>query len=246
MKKILVYVCEHKQEECENYTTFFRDNSDLEIKAFSSAADYAAACSERKPDAVVADVEFKGLKSIYAAFTEESPKLLLTSGRLEEEIGAALRTLPHDGIIYRPYSLSDVADELVSLLSPEREAIKLNGNKNLDERLSNIFIRAGIPPHIKGYQYLRTAVKMVIADPDIGSSITKRLYPEVARYYHTSPSKVERAIRHSIEVAWTRGKIENINAVFGIKIYGKSEKPTNGELIALIADKMVIEMMPEF
>ena len=75
------------------------------------------------------------------------------------------------------------------------------------------------------------------------NSITKKLYPTVAEYFNTTPSKVERAIRHAIEVAWSRGKIENINAIFGIKIYGKGDKPTNGELIALVADKMVIEMM---
>ena len=114
-------------------------------------------------------------------------------------------------------------------------------NKTLDERIANLFISVGIPAHIKGYQFLREAIKMTIEQPDIINSITKRLYPGIAEVYQTSPSKVERAIRHAIEVAWNRGKIENINNVFGIKIYSPNEKPTNGEFIALIADKLLLE-----
>ena len=114
-------------------------------------------------------------------------------------------------------------------------------SKQLDERITNIFITVGIPAHIKGYQFLREAIKMAIDSPDIINSITKRLYPSIADKFDTSASKVERAIRHAIEVAWNRGKIENINNLFGIRVYGNNEKPTNGEFIALVADKMLIE-----
>ncbi len=112
---------------------------------------------------------------------------------------------------------------------------------DLDERLSDIFIYAGIQPHIKGYAFLREAVKLAVRDPDILNNITKRLYPAVADMFNTTPSKVERAIRHAIEVAWARGKIENLNNIYGIKIFGKGDKPTNGELIALIADRLALE-----
>ena len=113
--------------------------------------------------------------------------------------------------------------------------------KQLDEKITNIFITVGIPAHIKGYQFLREAIKMAIDTPEIINSITKRLYPSIADKFETSASKVERAIRHAIEVAWNRGKIENINSLFGIKVYCSNEKPTNGEFIALVADKMLIE-----
>ena len=99
----------------------------------------------------------------------------------------------------------------------------------------------GIPAHIKGYQFLREAIKITVDDPEIINSITKRLYPSIAEVFNTTPSKVERAIRHAIEVAWNRGKIENINQIFGMRIYSANEKPTNGEFIALIADKMLLE-----
>lgn len=114
-------------------------------------------------------------------------------------------------------------------------------NKFLEERITNIFITVGIPAHIKGYQFLREAIKMAIYNPEIINSITKELYPSIAQRFETSASKVERAIRHAIEVAWNRGKIENINNVFGIKVYTNNEKPTNGEFIALVADKMLLE-----
>lgn len=103
-------------------------------------------------------------------------------------------------------------------------------NKTLDERIANLFISVGIPAHIKGYQFLREAIKMTIETPEIINSITKQLYPGIAQRYQTSASKVERAIRHAIEVAWNRGKIENINNVFGIKIYAPNENPPTANL----------------
>lgn len=114
-------------------------------------------------------------------------------------------------------------------------------NRALDEKIANLFISVGIPAHIKGYQFLREAIKMTVDNPEIINSITKRLYPTIAERFQTSSSKVERAIRHAIEVAWSRGKIENINNIFGIKIYSPNEKPTNGEFIALVADKLLLE-----
>ncbi len=111
----------------------------------------------------------------------------------------------------------------------------------IEEKLSNIFITIGIPAHIKGYQFLREAIKLAMKEPSIINSITGELYPSIASQFSTSASKVERAIRHAIEVAWNRGKIENINSIFGIQIYNANEKPTNGEFIALVADKMLFE-----
>ncbi len=114
--------------------------------------------------------------------------------------------------------------------------------KEIEEKITNIFITVGIPAHIKGYQFLREAIKLAMNDPDIINSITKKLYPSIAERFDTSASKVERAIRHAIEVAWNRGKIENINSIFGLTVYSNNEKPTNGEFIALVADKMLLDV----
>ena len=113
--------------------------------------------------------------------------------------------------------------------------------QTLDERLGSLFLTIGIPAHIKGYQFLRQAVKMVVEDPDRINRITKELYPGIARHFGTSASKVERAIRHAIEVAWNRGRIETLNTAFGCKVCTPEDKPTNGEFIAMIADKLAME-----
>ncbi len=113
--------------------------------------------------------------------------------------------------------------------------------RTLDEKITSIFLSTGIPAHIKGYHYLREAIRMVYYRPELIGSITKELYPGIAKRFDTSASKVERAIRHAIEVSWTRGRIENINELFGFTVYGKNDKPTNGEFIALVADKLILE-----
>ena len=140
--------------------------------------------------------------------------------------------------LVRPVSTEVLTKRCLALLESKPQASK---RRSLDERLGNIFITVGIPAHIKGYQFLREAVKMAIDEPEIINAITKQLYPSIASRFDTSASKVERAIRHAIEVAWNRGKIENINEVFGLKIYTSNEKPTNGEFIALVADKLLME-----
>lgn len=113
--------------------------------------------------------------------------------------------------------------------------------QSLDERIANVFLSVGIPAHIKGYQFLREAVKMVMEEPDMINRITKELYPGIARRFSTTSSKVERAIRHAIEVAWSRGRIDALDQIFGAGVCSLSEKPTNGEFIALVADKLTLE-----
>jgi two-component system response regulator (stage 0 sporulation protein A) len=112
---------------------------------------------------------------------------------------------------------------------------------DMEAQVTKIIHQIGVPAHIKGYQYLRTAIIMTVNNSDYINSVTKVLYPAVAKEYNTTSSRVERAIRHAIEVAWNRGKIENVNSLFGVKVYNHNEKPTNGEFIALVADKMLLE-----
>ena len=123
----------------------------------------------------------------------------------------------------------------------DQTAVVTGAAKTLDEKITAVFLSVGIPAHIKGYHYLREAIRMVFYKPELIGRITKELYPGIAKRFCTTPSKVERAIRHAIEVSWTRGKIENINKLFGFNVYGKNEKPTNGAFIALVADKLIIE-----
>ena len=113
--------------------------------------------------------------------------------------------------------------------------------QNLETDVTQMLHEIGIPAHIKGYQYLRDAIIMSVRDTEMLSSVTKILYPTIAKTHKTTPSRVERAIRHAIEVAWNRGRIDAINAIFGVRVYIGTEKPTNSEFIALVADKLILE-----
>lgn len=117
-----------------------------------------------------------------------------------------------------------------------------NTSRSLEVEVTNIMHEIGVPAHIKGYQYLRDAIMMVVKDLDVINSITKLLYPTIAKEYNTTPSRVERAIRHAIEVAWSRGQVEAIDALFGYTVNIGKGKPTNSEFIAMIADKLRLEL----
>ena len=168
--------------------------------------------------------------------------------------------IPNDALIERaltegatyylgkPFSVITALERIGELLKESNAKKKENPilkrkAVTVDEKISDIFISIGIPPHIKGYGYLREGIKMTIERPYIINSVTKELYPAIAKKFSTTPSKVERAIRHAIEVAWNRGRIDAINAIFGARIYLGAEKPTNSEFIALVSDKLILENM---
>jgi len=125
--------------------------------------------------------------------------------------------------------------------NPEKDALK--NKRFIDNTITNVIKEIGVPAHIKGYSYLREAIQMVYSDVELLGSITKVLYPEIAKKFQTTPSRVERAIRHAIEVAWNRGNYETISKLFGYTVHHLKSKPTNSEFIAMIADKIRMENM---
>ena len=150
--------------------------------------------------------------------------------------------------LVKPFTIETAMERIDELMkaTPLKENDVTAGKRKPitpEEKISDIFISIGIPPHIKGYGYLREGIKMTIERPYIINSVTKELYPSIAKKFSTTPSKVERAIRHAIEVAWNRGRVDAINAIFGTRIYLGTEKPTNSEFIALVADKLILENM---
>ncbi len=202
---------------------------------------------EKNPDVVITEIVLKGedgfeLMERCVDNHINTKFFVLSSLSQESFVEKAMRL----GAIYymaKPFNPENFVKRLKEATNTIQNAVVSTRvlSKELDEKITNIFITVGIPAHIKGYQFLREAIKMAIAEPEIINSITKRLYPNIAQKFDTSSSKVERAIRHAIEVAWNRGKIENINSLFGVKVYSDNEKPTNGEFIALVADKMLLE-----
>lgn len=201
------------------------------------------------PDFVILGIILKTIDGFGVMEKIKSERLnakvvVVSSFTSESVISRALNS----GAVYyiaKPYKSEILKNRLIELSGKVDNKESINGiekRKNtLDEKISKIFISVGIPPHIKGYYYLREGVKMAVECPEIINNITKQLYPKIGEKYQTSASKVERAIRHAIEVAWNRGRIETINSMLGIRAYVGNEKPTNGEFIALIADKMLLE-----
>ena len=177
---------------------------------------------------------------------ENRPRVIaLTALSREDFIHRALR-LGVDYYMVKPADMQAIAARIRDA-ARQQDIVSTDpvpfpvASRSIDDRLSNIFLSLGIPAHIKGYQFLREAVKLVLDNPDSINRITKELYPTIARRFGTSASKVERAIRHAIEVGWSRGRVESLNRAFGCRVATPEDKPTNGEFIALIADKLALE-----
>ena len=190
---------------------------------------------------------FGVLEQVQRIPPEQRPRVIaLTALGREDFIARALR-LGVNYYMVKPVEMSQLMDRVrdsarqMEGVCEEPSELPPPPSPNVDDRMSNIFLSLGIPAHIKGYQFLREGVRLVIEQPDRINRITKELYPSIARRYATSPSKVERAIRHAIEVAWSRGRVESLNRAFGCRVAIPEDKPTNGEFIALIADKLGME-----
>ena len=194
-------------------------------------------------DLVLAEVDgFEVIEEIKNL--NKNTKIIVLSALSSDTFIKKAMSLGVDYYMLKPANLDVLSKRVKDLVEGEQisSAISKNTDKEIEEKITNIFITVGIPAHIKGYQFLREAIKLAMENPDIINSITKKLYPSIAERFDTSASKVERAIRHAIEVAWNRGKIENINNIFGLTVYSNNEKPTNGEFIALVADKMLLDV----
>lgn len=178
---------------------------------------------------------------------EHPPQVIVTTALGRDDFVMRAVELGAKYYMVKPYEIQTLIGRIRELNAPAEaggDIVRLGTpqrSQTLDEKLSSLFLTIGIPAHIKGYQFLREAVKMVIANPDIINRITKELYPGIGRHFNTTASKVERAIRHAIEVAWSRGRIDTLNRAFGCKVASKEDKPTNGEFIAMIADKLSME-----
>ena len=247
MRDISIVVVDDDPEFLSSVKFFFTSERGYQVVGTAtSGTEGVREILRTKPDVVILDMilpETDGLEVMTEArLSGSKAKYIVLSAIGGDEYAARAIKGGAAGYMLKPVSFLSLKNRIDELFeNADLPPVRPVQNKMLDERITNIFISVGIPAHIKGYQFLREAIKMAVACPDIINSITKRLYPEVASRFDTSASKVERAIRHAIEVAWNKGKIENINQIFGVKVYSGNEKPTNGEFIALVADKMLIE-----
>ncbi len=252
MKKKKIVVLESNAELKEKMIHSF-ELGGYEVCASDDGAEGVALIGREAPDLIVSELFLKNVDGIGVLEEAKSagvPCVMIVAAADDALIGRVMAKGAKYCLV-KPFDVETAVRRMDELFREEgapqtesyREAGHARRGATLEERISNIFISIGIPPHIKGYSYLREGIRMAVEQPDVINNVTKVLYPKIGEKYGTTASKVERAIRHAIEVAWNRGRIDVINAIFGARVYIGSEKPTNSEFIALVADKLILETM---
>lgn len=249
MKKQTVFLLQDTKELNEELFRLFSGDEFFEVVGMANdGAKGLSLIEEKKPQILITELVLAGADGLCVINRIKDlkipTKILVLSALCREEIISKAINAGANYFMAKPFNFSLLRERMLDFDErPTEEGIMVSGvhKISLDEKISKIFINVGIPPHIKGYSFLREGVKMAVEDPEIINNITKKLYPMIGEKYSTSASKVERAIRHAIEVAWNRGRIESINSILGVRAYVGAEKPTNGEFIALVADKMLLE-----
>ena len=213
---------------------------------------------QKQPDLVILDIimpHLDGLgvlERLQSMNLEKFPRIVVLSAVGQDMITQRAITLGADYYVVKPFDMDIFTKRIRDMFNdnvptePVRRPVAVTavetpvqkGPVDLETEITNIIHEIGVPAHIKGYMYLREAITMVVNDMELLSAVTKELYPSIAKKYNTTASRVERAIRHAIEVAWGRGQIEAINKLFGYTIHNDKGKPTNSEFIAIIADKL--------
>ncbi len=208
---------------------------------------------KEKADVVVMDAFMVNLdalavlKKIKKDKKFENLLVMVVSGVSNQRFEQEILENGADYYFLKPFDTSMMAERIIQMTGwgtggPARGTVLSKSDSDLQVIVSDIMHQIGVPAHIKGYQYLREAIILSISDSEMMNSVTKLLYPTVAKTFSTTPSRVERAIRHAIEVAWDRGDVDVLNSYFGYTIQSTRGKPTNSEFIAMISDKLKLSM----
>ena len=254
--KIKVLLADDNKDFCDVLTNFMTKQNDIEVVgvAYDGIDAYNKILSS-KPDIAIIDGIMPRLDGLgvleklnKSQNSNTEPVCIILSAMTNEKITQRAIDLGAEYYIAKPFDmealvsrLRQMKGELANLKTDDAKTSK-NKNINLESRVTNILHEIGVPAHIRGYHYMREAIMMAVSDLDVLNYITKELYPSIAKKCNTTPSRVERAIRHAIEVAWSRGKIDAIDSLFGYTVNNHKGKPTNSEFIALIADMLRLEL----
>ena len=269
-EKITVLIADDNQEFSMTLATYLKNQEDMTVVGRAKDGNEALdMINNLMPDVVLLDVIMPHLDGIGVLEKmnmidfDKKPMCIMLSAvgqdkitRKAIELGAeyyVVKPFDIDLLItrirelknYRPSQSNNFISRETTTIKPQYIEIsnnKINIEENLEALVTNVIHEVGVPAHIKGYQYLREAIIMVVNDIDVINQITKSLYPKIADKFATTPSRVERAIRHAIEVAWGRGQQDVVENIFGYTISAAKGKPTNSEFIAMIADKLRLEL----
>ena len=245
-----VFIADSAEDFCSGLTAALQRADGFRVLGTAGDGEQAIRMiEEKKPDILVLDLMLAKkdgisvLKSI--ANMEHKPITLATSAFLTEYVSTAAANLGVRYLMLKPCDMAALVERLEEIRGGESlryPAARRSDKVSIETLVTNIIHEIGVPAHIKGYQYLREAIIIAVNDMDVINAITKVLYPEVAKTVGTTPSRVERAIRHAIEVAWDRGDLDTLQKFFGYTVSNTKGKPTNSEFIALIADKLQLQL----
>lgn len=261
MEKLNIAIADDNERMVNLLGTLINDDSELELVGQAdNGKDIYEIIKEKEPDVVLLDIimpKVDGLTVMEKVNQDSSmkkhPAFIVISAVGQERITEDAFNLGACYYIMKPFDNEMILNRIKHFKnmgigknreirkSGSLEQVRETAVRNLEVDVTNIIHEIGVPAHIKGYQYLRDAIIMSVEDMEMLNSITKILYPTIAKKHQTTPSRVERAIRHAIEVAWSRGKMDTIDELFGYTVSTGKGKPTNSEFIALIADKIRLE-----
>lgn len=266
LHKIEVLLADDNREFTNLLSEYISEQSDMSVSGVAYNGEEVLRHLEearKVPDVLILDIimpHLDGLgvlERLKEMNLSPMPKIIMLTAFGQENITQKAVQLGASYYILKPFDMDILANRIRQLVgSPtysssgsfttnsstlKSNVVPIAKGKNLDANITSIIHEIGVPAHIKGYQYLREAITIVYNNIEILGAITKTLYPAIAEKFKTTPSRVERAIRHAIEVAWTRGNIDSISHLFGYTINISKSKPTNSEFIAMVADKLRIE-----
>ena len=261
MEKLNVAIADDNVRMADILGQMIEEDKDLTLVGKAhNGEEICSIIREKEPDVVVLDIimpKMDGLGVMEKLKEDKSlkkfPAIIVLSAIGQESVTEDAFALGASYYIMKPFNNEMLLGRLRSFLKhgeklkrpvcsgEAQEPGRLYGEHDLETDVTNMIHEIGVPAHIKGYQYLRDAIIMSVRDMEMLSSVTKVLYPTIAKHYQTTPSRVERAIRHAIEVAWSRGKMDTIDELFGYTVSNGKGKPTNSEFIALISDRIRLE-----
>ncbi len=249
MDKIKVLLADSDGDFCAQMAEALGQSDDLELIGITEDGEKTlAAVGELKPDLLIIELVLPVMDGIMVLQklhdSQQMPPTMIISAFSSPQVNAECASIGVDLFLRKPMEPMTVCERIRLWWNNRqlRELDKPGDSKALEVRVTEVIHQIGVPAHIKGYQYLRVAIMMAVENMDAVSAITKVLYPSIAKRFKTTSSRVERAIRHAIEVAWDRGDIETLQSYFGYTVSGVKGKPTNSEFISMIADRLRLQM----